>query len=79
MKYLKRFETYERYLLADYVMGKTKFSKNEIFCKIIETEPYLVETIYGKTYLESQDILRELTPDEIEDFKIQLTSNKYNL
>jgi hypothetical protein len=85
MKYLKRFEDNRTYDGVKYILFKIYNSKLEPeFGKIEEDDrsypsPYYVETLSGHTWTGPDEIIRELTQDEIDEFEIQLTSKKYNL
>ena len=84
MKYIKKFES-SNYDGVKYILFNTHNSKLEPeFGKIEDDDksypsPYYVETLIGHTWTGPDEIIRELTQDEIDEFEIKLQAKKYNL
>jgi len=93
MKYLKLFEKNLKYEIGDYVYYRSKYYKGK--GKIIDTyfmrniSQYL---IHGTTFMFASDtilpndrwivgseIKKKLTPEEIEQYEIEISAEKYNL
>ena len=93
MKYIKKYEWFEyKYKIGDYVYV-SGYSNFEPYAKILKVNKetssgwdYRIRAWsidYKKMvdyfYIDEIDIERKLTPEEIEEFEIQINSNKYNL
>jgi hypothetical protein len=87
MKYLKTFEQNKfLYKIDDYVLFFNPDTKSNLPGQIIDIQeesewPYRIyyfeEDILG--FLSENEIIRKLTPEEIEIFEIRKITNKYNI
>jgi hypothetical protein len=86
MKHLKKYESISlKYFPGDYVLydGQNLDSKEDQFVKIMKRLTWgdYIFMYDDGTFNATTDehIKRELTPEEIEEFKMNLAGNKYNL
>jgi hypothetical protein len=86
MKHLKKYESISlKYSIGDYVLmsGETlelKINQPVKIIRILDWGDYIVMYNDGTTTaLIDKYILRYLTPEEIEEYEIKLSQNKYNL
>ena len=83
MKYLKRFETNSRFNVGDYVkcvMGTNKLKSGKIYKVSGISGIQYIDIFIGnntESYFSRRFVLA--TPDEIEQYKLEQNSNKYNL
>lgn len=85
MKYLKTFET--NYIKGDYLILKGYGSKFVV--ELLNSESYKKGTLYyvktltttreEKFYVKVEDVLKTITPEELNDINIEKTANKYNI
>lgn len=93
MKYLKKFENINlKYKIHNYVYV-IGYPNMDGYCKILMVNKklnsrswdYMVEAydnkknVFWKSYIDEDDIVRELTPDEINDYEIKKNAVKYNI
>jgi len=82
----KIFENKE-YNIGDYVLFLDPNTKKDISGKIINIVsgffPYRIEFFYKNKInlglLKKNEIIKKLTPEEIEEFEMKVNTNKYNL
>jgi hypothetical protein len=91
MRYLKKYENYEKYKIGDYILiqlffvNKYKWCKKTIKGKIVRITlsalfPYKI--IFDDNTcdtIQEHVIIRRLTPEEIDEYEAKIQSKKYNL
>ena len=90
MKHLKTYEEILEYNIGDYVIVKSEFFKDKLprLCKITTkgNEPYSKYKWYdcimidGTIVIVSDNMVeRKMTSEEIKQFELEMSTNKYNL
>jgi len=85
MKYIKTYEYNKKYKVGDYVLmsGKNYVNKNNKPIKITRFlnwgDPVFIFNDGSESVTSNKEIIRHLTPDEIEDFEATINTKKYNL
>jgi hypothetical protein len=91
MKYLKTYDSFSSFLhkYTKYKRNMYVLTTNGEICKIGAvdhgiTDNYWMETPVGQEFFNNDpyindDIVREATPEEIEQYELEKNANKYNL
>lgn len=92
MKYLKTYEKWidKKYKKGDYILVYDEQSRSNCYVRIVDdisnSSNYYMASDYNYNGKElsrypifDYEIVRKLTPDEIEDIKAKITARKYNI
>jgi len=91
MRYIKKFENWESYEEGDYLLLiPEEYTEEHRYVKVMPTEKstramgllYITTLLLGKNemfFIEKNDVLRKLTPDEIKEIPMKSDSHKSNL